>query len=538
MVITPNTNVRLLKVPLEISGENQLTFSNSTVQYNYFNSLPKIELDNYTYQRKDGTIRVGAGFDDLYQYNYVMYQNESYSNKWFYAYISGMEYINDNVTALKIKTDTWQTYQFDLNFKPVFVEREHTNNDAIGANTIEEGMQLGEYVINSSQTLRPDRTTQTATGETINWITPIFFQVTEMLSQFSVVDLHYYEAQYNSIFSGLYYFACCSLKDARSIIQMYASAGKSDAIVAIFLGPKEFLNGSYWFTSGNTSIYVPADTTGTSRLLESARGTITRPSTINGYTPKNNKLFTYPYSYVYVTNNVGVDATFNYEDFINATPKFYMAGALGQGCTIKLCPVGYKTGVNAETFEYGVAGAKYPICAWASDYYTNWVTQNAVNNVNPIVKAGMGAVSGAMLGGGIGAAVGGGISLISSVMDVVGRHYEASVIPDQAKGNTSSSDILLAWRRYYTVDCMSIRAEIARSIDEYFSQFGYKTNRVKIPNITGRQNWNYVKTIGCYIEANIPQDDLDEIKNQFDSGITFWHNPATFADYSQSNNII
>lgn len=538
MVITPNTNVRLLKVPLEISGENQLTFSNSTAQYNYFNSLPKLELTNYTYQRKDGTMRVGASFDDLYEYNYVMYQNESYSNKWFYAYISGMEYINDNVTALKLKTDTWQTWQFDLTFKPVFVEREHTNNDAIGANTIEEGLQLGEYVINSSQTLRPDRTTKTATDETIYWVTPIFFQVTEMLSQFSAVDLHYYEAQYNSIFSGLYYFACCSLTDARSIIQMYASAGKSDAIVAIFLAPKEFLDGSYWFTSGNTSIYVPADTTGVSRLLESTRGTITRPTTINGYTPKNNKLFTYPYSYVYVTNNVGVDATFNYEDFIDATPKFYMGGALGQGCTIKLCPVGYKTGVNAETFEYGVVGAKYPVCAWASDYYTNWVTQNAANNVNPIVKAGMGAVSGAMLGGGIGAVVGGGIGLISSIMDVMGRNYEASVIPDQAKGNTSSSDILLGWRRYYTVDCMSVRAEIARSIDEYFSQFGYKTNRVKIPNITGRQNWNYVKTIGCYIEANIPQDDLDEIKNQFDSGITFWHNPATFADYSQSNNII
>ena len=33
---------------------------------------------------------------------------------------------------------------------------------------------------------------------------------------------------------------------------------------------------------------------------------------------KNNKLFTAPFSYVYVTNNTGTDTTFNYEDFKDA----------------------------------------------------------------------------------------------------------------------------------------------------------------------------------------------------------------------------
>ena len=85
---------------------------------------------------------------------------------------------------------------------------------------------------------------------------------------------------------------------------------------------------------------------------------------------------------------------------------------------------------------------------------------------------------------------------------------------------------------------MSIKAEYARCIDEFFSQFGYKCNRVKVPNITGRRNWNYVKTVGCYIDGDIPQADMEELKNMFDRGITFWHNPATFADYSQNNDII
>ena len=145
-VITPQTDVYLLKVPLEINDINQLTFSNATAQHNYFNSLPKISVDNFTYQRKDGTIRYGANFDDIIQYNYVMYRNDAYSNKWFYAFITGMEYLNDNVTAISIKTDVWQTWQFDLVYKRTFVEREHVNDDTIGNHTIDEGLELDELI--------------------------------------------------------------------------------------------------------------------------------------------------------------------------------------------------------------------------------------------------------------------------------------------------------------------------------------------------------------------------------------------------------
>ena len=68
--------------------------------------------------------------------------------------------------------------------------------------------------------------------------------------------------------------------------------------------------------------------------------------------------------------------------------------------------------------------------------------------------------------------------------------------------------------------------------------FGYKIARVKIPNVTGRQNWNYVKTIDCNFSGNIPQTDLDIIKNMFNNGVTFWHNPATMYNYNNTNNIV
>lgn len=127
MAITPQTNIRLLKTPFELDNKNQLTFINEEAQRNYFLNLPHIEEDNCTYQRKDNVIRFPAHIDTILSYNYVMYQNENYSDKWFYAFITNMRYLNDSVTEISITTDVFQTWQFDFIFKASFIEREMIN---------------------------------------------------------------------------------------------------------------------------------------------------------------------------------------------------------------------------------------------------------------------------------------------------------------------------------------------------------------------------------------------------------------------------
>lgn len=532
-VITPQTDVYLLKVPLEIDNTNQLTFANATAQYNYFNSLPKLSVDNFTYQRKDGTIRYGANFDDLVEYNYVMYRNDAYSSKWFYAYITGMEYLNDNVTAISIKTDVFQCWQFDLNYKRTFVEREHVNDDTVGLHTIPEGLELGEYTCNGSANYAPDKTIVDANGDSIrNYGEAIVFQVSELAGGIGIAS-SLFDGSYNGIFSGLYYFAVLSTASARNIIYRYDSAGKGDAIQAIFLAPTQLLAGANVYGELGYNIYIPTEPAlGPAYTMLSDSQAYNRPTKVDGYTPVNNKLFVYPFSYLYATNNAGIDTEFRYEDFSSATPRFDIIGVLGQGCNTKLRPRNYKNLTTA--YEYGISGAKYPICAWASDYYTNWVTQNAVN-------VGLNLVSGAI---GVGAnmatgnVVGASSNLLSSVGGVLAQQYQAKVHPDQAMGNVNCSDLLPSTGLYFSILQMSVRAEIARVIDNYFSMFGYKVSTVKTPNVTGRRNWNFVKTIGCYIDADIPQADLQEIKDMFDKGVTFWHNPSTFADYSQNNDII
>ena len=50
--ITPQTELRLIKCPIESDNRNQMNFASKTAQYNYFNSLPHLTVDNFTYQRK------------------------------------------------------------------------------------------------------------------------------------------------------------------------------------------------------------------------------------------------------------------------------------------------------------------------------------------------------------------------------------------------------------------------------------------------------------------------------------------------------
>ena len=154
MVITPNSKVKLIKNPLKLDSNNEITFTNATYQYNYFTSLAKLEFDNLTYVRKDGVLRVptdetgvGTTYEKLLQYNFCMYQNTAFGNKWFYAFITDIIWINPSLTEIKLETAYFQTWQFDLVYADSFIEREHVNDDTIGKNTIPEGLETGEYIV-------------------------------------------------------------------------------------------------------------------------------------------------------------------------------------------------------------------------------------------------------------------------------------------------------------------------------------------------------------------------------------------------------
>lgn len=573
MVVVPNSRIRLLKSPIELDNRNQLTFSNLQAQTNYFLSLSYLEYDNCTYQRKEGVIRYetepnGITFEDLLGYNYCMYQNTAYDNKWFYAFITDIKYVNDGMTEIKIETDVLQSWKFEINYKASFIEREHTNNDAIGANLLPEDIDFGEFTNNQ---------VKSATGFANNAICVITAK--EINVDGSASDPNIVKASLqNGIYNGLFFHWFVDMPSSSATYDNYSKVqcalafisrfGREEGldmndVVAIFMCPLEIL-GSYKETKdltfyadgGNRRIYYYNSTSNPNAQIM-ANALIYDDRTMASYSPRNNKLLCYPYRYMLGTNNTGETVEYHYEDFaediIPSGPNagknvlhFRTYGAVSQGCSMKCVPMNYKN--LSENFIESINYSKFPIGAWIGDSYTNWLTQNAVNmaateltgGLKTLIGAGQ-VAAGAYMGSaeGVEAGVTNAAGGISDIFGVMIDKYEHSFMPNQANGNLNVGDIVYAHtHNEISFYHMSIKPQYASAIDSYFDMFGYKTHKVKLPNIEGRLNWNYVKTIGLNITGDIPQADMQKIKNIFNNGITFWHNPSTFLDYSQSNAIV
>ena len=273
-----------------------------------------------------------------------------------------------------------------------------------------------------------------------------------------------------------------------------------------------------------------------------------KPTTLDGYTPKNKKLLTWPYCFVNVSNNNGSTNSLHYELFhSNDQYSFEIKGVPVPGGSIKCLPINYGNS-SIENEDEGLIAGKFPTLSWSEDLYTNWLTQNGVNLSVGISKEILGTSQGnanlsfteklanEIAGRGI-SSIGGALGIRNSMSEV----YQHSLSPITARGNTNGGDInTCSNRNVFIFYKMSIKQEYAKSIDDYFTRFGYKINRLKTPNITGRKYWNYVE-IGSSEEigyGEVPSKFMDTINNACRRGVTIWHNHANVGNYTLNNSIV
>ena len=526
------SKVYLMTVPLEDDMRNTLYFANASAQQSYFNGAIGKTYNNVSYQSETRTFRCKDEIDSIRQYNYIMWQNPAFSNKWFYAFIKKMEFVSTGLTDVVFEVDPLQTYMFDITINASFVEREHTNNDTIGNNILEEPVALGDYIYNGAEV-------QFANVDKEEGY--LCVGVTELVEPLNTNPLTNWLTVYGGIYSGLQYMFFNSFVSMQRVLDYYVRKGKTEALQTIFYAPKSFVDSS----SPKSQTYELSSSSNTATVIwiepsmEPIRvnATSARPATIDGYTPRNKKLLTKPYCFVNLSNNCGSEIDYAYEDFAGGTASFRADIALCPSMSIKACPTNYKNTSNngIRAWSDGIMGPKTPQCSWVTDYYTNWLTQNAVNMplqaITTGVSAGLGFASGNYAGAGM--------TLLSSIGNVINENYKASLVPDQVHGNVNGGDIAFSRdKSCFSILPKSIKAQYARIIDDWFDMFGYKTNRVKVPNTNHRLNWWYTKTISANITGNVPNDMMNKIKDAYNNGLTFWKNPSNFLNYSVSNGII
>lgn len=553
-----NSRVILSKgIRMDKNYQNCLTYSEQQM-VSLCTSNRVVESNDYSFIREEKNVLiVQQPYGVCLQANYLAFQNTDYSNKWFFAFIDRVEYNSPSSTKIYYTIDEFSTWWSYWEPHECFIVREHTMDDTIGANTIPEGLDTGDYVANGVQALNIDGN-----------ITYVCCACTELPTGFGNLSGG---TVYNGVFSGLYYQVFKTPQDARNFLKAIDKAGKADAVYNIFLIPKNIADAAS--SSGELvfSKYSAESQTWYSALLPSSdyahtlytTPAITHPNSLNGYVPKNNKLWIGDYNYLLVSNSVGQDYTYKYEDFINNVARFQVVGAVSNGASIKVVPMNYKLledvagEESLNSYCYGITAPKYPTCAWTTDPYTNWLTQNSINIAGvrvdaqsaAIIAGGLSMVGGAALaatgiGGmaGVGLLAGGAAGMFNSMQS----NYQRDMQPLQSRGSASTGDVTYsAGQMYMPCYAMTIKAEYARSIDDFLTRFGYKTNRLKLPNQLGRSIFNYVEIgkseIIGYSKTNtlsVPAESMEIINSIYRSGVTLWHNHTNIGNYSLNNTIV
>lgn len=498
MYVQPNTTIHLIRnVGLDNSYTNTHYFSSVSQQYSYFVSHAKRTLNNYSYViPSSNVIRVNIKADEIYDVNYIAFQNTNFGSKWFYAFVNSIDYVSNDVSDIHFEIDVIQTWLTEYQLKPCFIERMHVASDKIGDNIVAEPLEVGEYVGNDSEVL----------------------YLNNMVCVIAVIDNDKQGSLIDNVYSGCYLVAydmtSTGISNMNAFLQQFVN--KPNQIAGIYMVP---------------DCACPASDVGThidnvlpARTITSS---INGANKIDGYTPRNNKLYTYPYNFYRLSNGNGGALNIRYE-FCEGNPIINYSATCTQPVQLGVRVENYKKGSTNRT-EVMVT-SNYPVCAWSNSTYQNWVGTQAIPNLLTSVGAGVAT--------GIVNPAAGVITGVMGVSNVLMSGYKASNSADTLQGSISSGGVNLS-KSYGSIQGwrMSVCKEYAKIIDDYFTRYGYAIKEIAQPNITSRKSFNYIKTCDCSVTGFMPSDVAKQIADIHNRGITYWHNHEQIGNFLVDNTL-
>lgn len=556
-LIGPSTTVRVCQsIPLDNTYTDTILFTSKSAQESYFASKTKKTYSGLTYQRLASNSSTWAIFledvaDYFYDCNYLCFQNGGFGNKWLYAFISDILYINENCTALTFEIDVMQTWLFDFEIKKSFIERMHVSDDTISRNVVEEGlnfMQRYEYYKIEPSGLFGG----TSSDLSKDYSSVVLIATSEDCDQDDEVRGG---EMIQNTYQGLKYIAfpiyqnpSACLEALNEWLKKMNESGKAGAINSISMVPATGLS------------MVPED--GWKHKAEVIDGVIREKSYKINYTnldddyvPKNNKLFCWPYHFFTITTMDGQSYDFKYEDIIESDPipgnaemKFSFKFAFGPNPTYFMFPQYYMKHEN--NIDYGVKLTGFPQCNWNFGVWENYYAQQDTNIALSMLASALGSANQAASGvmnssggskGSLAASAGmsiaqAGMGALQAGLSTFGGLSVVKSQPDQSKGANNVGGV------NYNIETMDFWIIHKRlhwgyvvKIDDYFTKFGYRVNSTGVPNLHTRKYWNYLKLDQPSVTGNMPVGDMRMIKQILSNGITFWHT-TDVGNYDLNNN--
>ena len=594
-IVAPNGQVRLLaNVPLDSNFENTLYFATELEQRTYFLGLTPVHTMSNATRVRNGVIAVDVLEDTIRNCNYLMFQNQNFSNKWFYAFITGTEYVNNGTTYVSYMIDDIQTYLMSgtVTLLECMIDRQHTTTDAINGNLIPEDIGAPEMTMVSALS---DTSSNTQYGFSGN-MTAVLFADTHLDAAPDPEDPDEWKVNDFKCVSGLLtqiapvigaeYMHGGEITSAywtvmEALVKSLIEDNKSSSIVGGVCMPSEFCIADFSVNSKakETDIGISK-----SQLY----------TTLDGYTPVNKKLYTSPYMCVRFQMSDGqcifLQPQWISGDFVQwkeicttsmtpellVVPKNYKGQTLAYSESLsfdKFPQIGFAVdGYKAWVAAGGLASAELTLqqtkesghLQMASNAWNTFsgaregISENIKGSANIIASAAnLGSnpsqAIGGIMGGSNQAIAGrrqaensivGGIFNQAKIQQSIKfanenfdlQHSIAKTFPPSLRGNSVGGALGSAYKIGYKVEKMSINAQQAKAIDNYFTMYGYKLNELAVPNMHARPHYTYVKTVGCKVNGGAPDESIVNIENIFDNGIRFWVNASEVGKYNEVDN--
>lgn len=596
-------------VNLDTSSGNTYYFASRSAQTTFFASKLWKTVSGTSYLREGrGYVRVYETMSDLLKCDYMSFSNPDYENRTFYAFITGVTYIGDHCQQVDYEIDLLQTWLLDCTFKACMIDRNHTATDTLFGNILPETFESGEMVTNYQRvySLNKFSVIFQATFDIFDWIQSNFQTKSEthcyirsdLYDGYSMVGMEVYKSSSNKAGNGSMF--------AKMLECIFQTAGdvSIEDFVNIWIYPTDLVQEvdktlcplltdtsididlrSYWKV-GNAK-----------RMVDNFIPTF--PTAVDGYTPKNKKMFTYPYTLLHVTNCDGNAIDYKFERFNTSVSggvyPFVLSGTTTNEGKIRLTPGDYM-GVNDPNitnaqydpsdflslpYEFSIDSMAYPIVSVIGDVYNIYYAQNhnrienyyeglmvsgvsdvlsfVLNPIGGIASSGVSnpagqansptaaaaAQSGAAGAGAVGAfaaqSTASAIQYIKNKRlgnnEVVAAWQDMKIAPNEAKGIQSVGLAYQHGFKGYIFEIKTCDKYRARALDDYWTIYGYPIRHIANPGslLHNRPSWTYIKTSGCSLSGQIPEYVKNVLEQLFDAGLTFWDSSKTIGDYSQSN---
>ena len=587
--VAPNGRIQLFRgLNLTPAYTDTIWFPSISAQNSMFEQIVRYDFANQMYTRVNGNkVRVNIVADEIRDCSYMRFQNiRNNKAKWFYAFILEVEYVNEQVTEITYEIDDIQSWYFEDNsnnhFNACFIERQHSTTDTAGDNLQPEPLVPETYVANGSVE-EGTFVTKQASGIGVAYVLAI-----GSFTLSSSANNIFTQSQFGGFATSikyLYFTSPSQIRDFLNRMQIvegglrgFVESGDLWDLLAIYVIPLT--------QAGDSKPFFPAEgaeipIVGNSTIRQlSAYSYSTELTPSNGlpkplgfgeglqrYYPKNNKLFTYPYTYLQVQTPTK-SMKFKYELF-NGRPRFAYTSGCNPEPFMMIYPFNYQN--DAINVDYALVIDDFPKLPTYQSGLMNSVGQKIGGAISAAAKLGVVAATGGsalpFVSGGSSAStavvpqsVPTGVRMPNPVDKAVSAFTSLKLdmpsiheVPNKFSGAESSSLIpslvpkvngpqgalpVLTSDFKIMIEPWGILPETAEKFDKFLSMYGYAQNTVAVPNVHARTKWTYVKTRNCRCTVDAPASSLAKINSIMDSGITWWDFRYTVGNYGNFENPI